>query len=72
METAKAFGYRLHEWESEHLIHRAEMIAHEIERNLREGYRMEKAREKSSSNEPDVKNNSFFAMQQRMFGRKRT
>jgi hypothetical protein len=39
LETAKAFGYTLTEWRSEHPDRRARLIAHEMERGMREAYR---------------------------------
>ncbi|GEM_PF-4744951 len=42
MEALKSFGYRLYEWEHEHPVNRARVIAHYLERGKREGYLAEK------------------------------
>lgn len=64
IETAKANGYRWTEWLAEDPMVRARLVAHEIERGLREAYEMDhRPREEKATA------SSISAFEDMVFGR---
>jgi len=53
LETARAFGYTLSQWRAEHPDRRARLIAHELEKSLRESYQSEMLGESNNKKVPD-------------------
>ena len=51
-EAARWWGYSLSEWKAESLVNRAEVLAHYLEHNRREGYAADKAEKAGGKDAP--------------------